>query len=281
MTPRHAAFAFVGLALAAGGIISLIWLGALAGGSREHRDTLSAPTQASEPPVFDLEREEILWRRHLAEGGQLELQARDPKSDAVVQSLKMVGLGPLPPADRDIVSGRVIEELAYFRKLFDESRSKDLHEVDRTIEESNFLVSEQRMLAHLDLLAKDEYWVFSTEEERSAAERLIKKASYTTRAGAGSSQDKHLLLPVFRDAYPLYYDAIESAKIRVRSVLQPLVLEFNQLPESQRRLIHDLRWRKGEWPQNDPSLLRILQRFAARGLVIDPVTLVGSASIYN
>ncbi|MBK9383204.1 MAG: hypothetical protein IPN34_00040 [Planctomycetes bacterium] len=266
------------LALAGlGAVLGALLLGRGDGDGAVPRATLLARDGAG----ARAERAERRWARTLAAGGSIALGAasegpsegRSAATNAAADpaaELELRALGPLSEAEEAPLYEEEIRRLAEIRRAL--SALDGATQDERAHWELLELRSDElRMLATLELLDRDEYWVFPAEAPDAAmVGRLVGR--YGVRVTTKDGAPVKVVYPYAAERFPLLAELVPARRAAEAAAQDALAREFAALPLERRALYRTLIESAALAPGNEHEAF--LQRYAGVGLELDPERLV-------
>lgn len=237
--------------------------------SAAHRAEQGAPRLSA----GDAER--IRWARVLAAGGLVEI-ARDAEvaprgtdggAAATSRAIELAALGPLSPAEEAPFYEEEIRRLAELRRAA-EALARGAQDERAQWELLELRNDELRSLATLELLDRDEYWVFPAESKGLAlVGRLVGR--YGMRAATKDGVPVRLVYPYAAERFPLLAELVPARRAAESAAQEALIREFEGLPRERRELFRELVVRPELQLEPGSGNETFYQRYALLGLDLD------------
>lgn len=211
----------------------------------------------TEPSAHYKPTDVVSWSRHLAAGGALVLAlasgedataehgaassvvapAEDPLAAETLLALE--SLGPLSLEEKAVLYEDELRRLAEARQAQVELSSAGPMDARAHCELLELHNDELRMLATLELLDGDEYWVFADD---SPAPQVLAPliGRYGLRPLMREGRLVQIMFPYASDRFPLLAHLVPARRQAEEAATSALLQEFNGLPEGRRALYRDL-----------------------------------------
>jgi hypothetical protein len=218
--------------------------------------------------------------RLLAAGGRVEIA---PTAEAVpqgahggaaerIRAIELAALGPLTDAEEAPFYEEEIRRLAELRRAA-EALAREAQDERAHWELLELRSDELRSLATLELLDRDEYWVFPAQSPGlSLVGRLVGR--YGVRAATKDGAPVKLVYPYAADRFPLLAELVPARRAAESAAQEALVREFAALPRERRELFRELAERPELQLVPGTGNEAFYQRYALLGLDLDLERLV-------
>ncbi len=223
----------------------------LRGSDKQSAEATTALRESDDGPDFVHPRDEALWSRHLAAGGELRMKVEQAAPDGADESARwkevvLESLGPLDAEQEGALRSQSLAMLQRYRKRIEElAPSSASGEPKAYAEISDLYGSEMRSMAEIELLDTQSYWTFAEGSKGPAMVGKLIGGNCGFRSVTPPPVMRHLTIdgqrvqvvfPFSKSRFPIYHEMRQrSLKVSESAALE-LAREFNALSEERRAL---------------------------------------------